>query len=116
MLTSAIVLKVLGWVLPIVLGPLVYVVAREVLNVARRVDDLPPTAKRIVVGIIGTALSAGATATGIAIPTECVALVQGIDFTEACSAALTGKTVVSGLTASIVAIVIHSVKKSNPRS
>jgi ammonia channel protein AmtB len=116
MLTSALVLKVLGWVLPVILGPIVYVVAREVLNVARRVDDLPAVAKRIVVGIIGVVMTAAFTAAGVALPTECVASFAGSDFTEACATALTGKTTVQGVTAALAAMILHALKKSNPRA
>jgi hypothetical protein len=86
------------------------------LNITRRVDDLPPTAKRIVVGIIGVAMTAAFTAAGVALPTECVASFAGSDFTEACATALTGKTTVQGITAALAAMILHALKKSNPRA
>lgn len=115
MLTTAIVLKVLGWVLPILLGPLVYALGREILNISQRVDDLPAFAKRIVVGLIGVAMTAAFAAAGVALPTECVASFAGSDFTDACATALTGKTTVQGVTAALAAMILHALKKSNPR-
>lgn len=111
----AIVLKVLGWALPVLLGPIVYLVAREALNVTRRIDDLPPFVKRIAVSVIGVALTAGFTALGLAVPAECVALTQGAEsVSEACATALTGATTVKGVTAGIAAMILHALKKSRP--
>ena len=113
---DVILVKVLSWVVPVLLGPLVYVAARELLNVTRRVDDLPAFAKRIVVTLVGTVLTGALAALGVALPTECVASFAGSDFTDACAQALTGKTVVQGVTAGLTAMVLHALKKSNPRT
>lgn len=104
--------SVLGWVLPILLGPLVYVVMRELLNISHRIDDLPPAFKRILVTIAGTGLAFGVEALGVSLPSECEAIRDGIS--EACEAALTGKPFIKGVTAAVVAMVLHALKKSRP--
>lgn len=118
---TAIALKVLSWVLPILLGPLVYLGARELLNVSERIDDLPPTAKRIAVVIFGTLVSAVFGVLGVTAPQECLALAaHGIssvaEFTKPCAEALVTKAPVQGVVAALTAMVIHQIKKSNPRS
>lgn len=114
-------LQILGWALPVVLGPVVYVVARWLLNVSDKVDELPPTAKRLVVMALGTALSAGLSYLHIAIPTECAALSNvSADVmaasAHACALALNTKVPIQGLTAAAVAFVMHQIKKSHPNT
>ena len=104
--------SVLGWVLPILLGPLVYVVMREVLNATRRIDDLPPAVKRILVTVAGTALAFGVEALGVSLPSACEDVRNGIS--EACEAALLGKPFLKGITAAVVAMALHALKKSRP--
>lgn len=106
--------SVLGWVLPILLGPIVYVVMREVLNVSRRLDDLSPGVKRILVTIAGTAFAFAIEALGVSLPSECEQIRDGVS--EACEAALLGKPFLKGISAAVVAIVIHAVKKSPPNA
>ena len=104
--------SVLGWVLPILLGPLVYVAMREILNVSRRIDDLSPGVKRVLVTIAGTGLAFGVEALGVSLPSECENVREGIS--EACEAALLGKPFLKGVTAAVVAMVMHTIKKSRP--
>ena len=104
--------SVLGWVLPILLGPLVYVAMREILNVSRRIDDLSPGVKRVLVTIAGTGLAFGVEALGVSLPSACEDVRNGIS--EACEAALLGKPFLKGVTAALVAIAIHAIKKSRP--
>lgn len=104
--------SVLGWVLPILLGPLVYVAMRELLNVSRRVDDLPPAAKRLLVTVAGTAFAFGVEALGVSLPSECEQIRDGIS--KACETALLGKPFIKGVTAAAVAMVLHALKKSRP--
>ena len=63
---------VLGWVLPIVLGPLVYAAARYVLNANLWIDDLPSAFKRVAVVALGLLASAVLNALDIAVPDDCV--------------------------------------------
>ena len=109
-MTSELVLKVLGWVLPILLGPIVYVAANIVLNLTRKIDDLPAIAKQFVVTLIGTAAVGALSALGIAVPPECVALPNEI--TDACIGVLTGSMVIKGGAAAVTAFVIHAARKS----
>lgn len=108
-----IALTVLGWVAPIVLAPVVYAMARELLNISRKVDDLPVFAKRLVVTFVGTAIVGTLNVLGVTIPVECAGLPETL--TETCAQALTGSTVVKGVAAGLAAMVIHAIKKSNPR-
>lgn len=106
--------RVLGWVLPVVLGPVVYLFARELLNATRRVDDLPPIAKRASVIALGLLVSALLNAVGVAVPPECFALPNEI--TSECANALNAPTVVRGISAALVAMLIHAVKKAKPNT
>lgn len=106
-------LPILGWIVPIVLAPLVYVMARELLNAHRRIDDLPPIAKRIAVVLLGTLLVGALNTLGVAVPVECY-VGDVFAFTEACVRAINGPTVVRGVTAGLTAMVIHAIKKSRP--
>lgn len=117
-MTSLIVFKVLGWVLPVVLGPVVYFVAREVLNVSQRIDDLPPAFKRVAVVLLGGIVTAGLNTLGIAIPEACNALAGTEVGTSAaaCAQALGEKVPVQAVTAALVAMVIHAAKKSRPNA
>lgn len=110
---NGIVTQILGWVLPIVLGPIVYLFAREVLNATRRIDDLPPIVKRIAVVGLGALVVAVFNVLGVALPPECY---TGVDFalTPDCAAAINTPTVVRGLTAGVVAMVLHALKKAKP--
>jgi hypothetical protein len=103
---------VAGWVLPIVLGPIVYLWARQLLNVTTWVDDLPPIFKRFAVVLLGTLVVAVLNALGIALPPECDTLPQ--DVTQVCVSALSGSTIVRGVTAALVAMFLHALKKERP--
>ena len=106
----AIATQVLGWILPVVLGPIVYILAREVLNAHRKIDDLPPAFKRVAVVALGSLVAAVLNVLEIAPPPECVSDAA----TEACAQALNVPTVVRGATASAVAMILHALKKSRP--
>lgn len=111
-------ITVIGWVLPIVLGPLVYAIARSTLNVSNRIDDLPPAIKRLAVVAFGTAVVAIFSALGVTAPETCVAIgngtVAGVDAAQACAVALASKVPVQGVVAALVAMTIHAVKKEKP--
>lgn len=115
-------MKVLEWVLPVVLGPIVYYVMRELLNLSAKVDDLPPIAKRFAVVLVGTVITGALSALKLASPEACVALTDAATVAaqgstvSACVAALTAKVPLQGITAALVAMVIHAVKKQNPRA
>lgn len=112
-----IVTKILEWVLPLLIGPLVYAGARELLNLSATIDDAPAFAKRIFVVLFATLVSAGFAALGLTVPPECSLLLHGgTEVTQACAVALTQKVPVQGVTAGIVAMIIHAVKKQQPRS
>lgn len=117
---QTIYMKMLEWVLPVVLGPLVYYVAREVLNVSARVDDLPAPIKRVAVVLIGTLVTAVFGALHLVAPEACTALTDAAtvatDGVRACATALGQKVPVQGVTAAVVAMIVHAVKKENPRS
>jgi hypothetical protein len=114
-------LKLLEWVLPVVLGPLVYYVAREVLNASERLDALPPVAKRVAVVALGTVVSAVFGALKLTAPEACVALTDatvaaGSDALHACAVALSAKVPLQGVTAGLVAMVVHAIKKERPNT
>lgn len=116
---NPIIIKVLSWVLPVVLGPLVYYASRELLNVSHRIDDLPPAIKRIAVVIIGTVVSASLGVLGIAAPAECAALLDpaaniAVGMGQKCAEALTAKVPLQGITAGLAAMIIHAIKKQKP--
>lgn len=118
---QAIGLKVLEWVLPMVLGPLVYYAARELLNLSAKVDDLPPVLKRVAVVGIGIVITGVFNVLNIVAPEQCVALTgtataAGTDALHACAVALTQKVPVQGVTSGLVAILIHALKKQSPRN
>lgn len=111
-MTEFLTAKVLGWILPIILGPLVYVVARQALNVHDTVDNLPPIMKRIAVGAIGLAITVTFQALGVALPAECVTNATTVD----CSQAINTPAVLQGLTAAAVALFLHHLKKAKPNT
>lgn len=109
----ALLMPVLGWILPVLLGPIVYLVAREALNAHRAIDNLPPFVKRIAVVALGGLIAAVLNVLGVAPPVECVALP---DVAPECLQALNTPTVVKGVTAALVAFFLHTIKKSNPHT
>lgn len=109
---TTIAITVLGWVLPILLAPLVYFVARELLNVNLAIDNLPPIVKRLAVVALGTLIVAALSAAGVIVPTECVGLPN--EFTAECAKALNAPVIVKGVTAALAAFVIHAIKKQKP--
>lgn len=113
-------MKMLEWVLPVVLGPIVYYVAREILNASTRIDDLPAPIKRVAVVLIGGVVTAVFGALHLVAPEACVALTDSATVAShavgACAAALGEKVPVQGVTAAIVAMIVHNIKKQNPRS
>jgi len=111
---NAIAMKVLGWVLPMVLGPIVYVVSRELLNLSQRVDDLPPFFKRCVVIAISVIVSAVFGALKLTAPAECINISDAVGAAQACAVALSAKVPLQGVVAALVAFAIHAVKKQKP--
>lgn len=109
----AFALQILGWVIPIILAPVVYLLARLFLNGHRSLDNLPPWLKRAAVLAIGVAVTAALAAAGVAMPAECVAMPEEI--TDACAQALGGPNVVKGVVAALTAMFLHHLKKANPR-
>lgn len=109
---TSILYSIAGWALPILLGPIVYIVARQVLNAHYSIDALPPWVKRIAVVALGTLSAAVLSALGVAVPVECVSLPNEV--TEACARVLSEPTVVRGLTAGVCAMIVHALKKSKP--
>lgn len=103
---DTVILKVIGWVLPVVLGPIVYVLADNALNISKSVDDLPPALKRLAVVIMGTVLAAAFSALGLALPPECQAA-----YDEVCARALGTPSVVQGVVAGLVAMAMHYLRK-----
>lgn len=111
-------IKLLEWVLPIVLGPIVYYVAREVLNVSQRVDDLPPWAKRLAVTAISAVVTTAFGALHLTAPEACAQLAPAADAAanaaQTCINALGDKTVVQAVTAALTAMLVHALKKERP--
>ena len=113
---NIIAIKVLSWVLPVLLAPIVYFAAREVLNAARWIDDLPAPLKRVVVVVLGTIVSASLGVLGITAPAECVSLLDpalnaAAGAAQKCAEALGAKTLLQGVTASLGAMLMHRLKK-----
>ena len=108
---QTLIAKIAAWVLPVLLGPLVYLLSRKLLNVHAYVDALPPTTKRIVVAVLGVLVANGFAALGVAAPAECLPNAAGD-----CLAALATTPVLQGLAAAAVAMVCHALKKAPPRA
>lgn len=106
-MTLAIVLKVIGWILPILLGPIVYIAAKAVLNAHDAIDRLPPIVKRIAVGALGIAVVAITQLLGVNLPAECADAA-----TRECAQAINKPEVLQGITAALVAMLLHYFKKS----
>lgn len=113
-------MKMLEWVLPVVLGPIVYYVAREILNVSARIDDLPAPIKRVAVFAISGVVTATFGALHLVAPEACTALTDSATVASnavgACAAALTQKVPVQAVTGAVVAMIVHAIKKESPRS
>ena len=117
----ALTLNMLRWVLPLWMGLIVYEVARGILNVSTTIDYLPSAAKRVVVVGIGGAVSYVFAWLHMTTPEECAAVTSiGSDAfvraVDVCATALNTKAPLQGLAAAGVAMVIHKLKKSNPRN
>ena len=118
---TPLMLDVLRWTLPILLGPAVYAMSRDVLNLSTTIDYLPAIAKRGIVVMIGVALSALLAWLHLTTPDACAALTNVsadvmAEARHACALALNTKVPLQGLTASGVAMLMHALKKSNPRN
>ena len=114
-------LDVLRWTLPILLGPAVYGMSRDVLNLSTTIDYLPAIAKRSIVVMIGVALSALLAWLHLTTPEQCAPFTKvsadvAASAIHACTVALNTKVPLQGLAAAGVAMAIHAVKKSNPRN
>ena len=115
-MSFAIGVKVLSWVLPIVIGPLVYLAARGLLNAHAVVDAFPPIAKRMAVIALGFVVAGVFQVLGLGLPAECVDAAHGGGLTDACTGVLTGNSTVQAVTGALVAMFLHQLKKSNPRT
>jgi ABC-type Co2+ transport system permease subunit len=121
LVTNALASQVLQWVLPVILGPVVYYIARWALNASDAIDNLPAVVKRAAVVAIGGALTTTLAYLHVDIPSECAALANaGADImtgaVHACALALNTKVPLQALTAAAVAFVIHSLKKQRPNA
>lgn len=110
-MTLGIILKIAGLVLPILLGPIVYVVARQALNIHDAVDGLPPIAKRVIVTILGAAIVVAFNALGLTLPSECISDPSAAE----CATALSAPAMLKGITGAVVAMIMHKFLKADPR-
>lgn len=106
-------LTVVGWVLPILLGPIVYFAGQALLNGSQKIDDLPPAFKRIAIVVLSSVLVAIFNAAGVTVPVEC----QGTEVVvDACVKAINAPAVLKALTAAAVAFLMHFLKKQRPNA
>lgn len=120
-MTAQLILRVLGFVLPIVLVPVVYASFRFVSNHVGALDALPPWAKKLSVTLLGVALTGLLDLLGVGLPIACGELVANGELTAACLDALQQgdwqknvATTLAGAFVGLGAIGLHWLKKQPP--
>lgn len=89
---------------PVIIGPLTFLAMQGAKSVSNLVDNLPPTAKRVAVMLIATALTALGTATGVAVecdPDAAVSCLSTID-----------KDAVKAILGAGLALALHALKQT----
>lgn len=119
-MTDALAIRLLGWLLPLVLVPVVYVVFRWVTNHIDLLDRLPAGVKRIAVTLFGMAATTILSKIGIAMPLACEGLWVG-DLSAACLEALNEQgwqnglaTAIAGVFVGLGAMGLHYLRKKPP--
>lgn len=119
MLTTFLLGKALPLLLKVLVGPLVYVLGRLILNGWRSLDDMPPIAKRVIVFILAMMVSAFFQVTGRTLPLECAGVAFG-ELTDGCVTLLSSagflNTTLTAVIGAGLAYLMHAMKKSDPRS
>lgn len=105
--------KVVGIAATFIIGPLTYLVVRNVKAFWLWLDRQPAIAQRVFVLLVAFALTAGAQLSGLTLPGECAATGDGL-ITNSCRSALADPVFVKAVLGAAVAYFMHMLKKSEP--
>lgn len=105
--------KLVGLAATFIIGPLTYLVVRNVKAFWLWLDRQPASLQRVFVLVVAFALTAGAQLAGFTLPGECAALGDGL-LTDSCKSAVADPVFVKTIMATLVAMFLHLLKKSEP--
>ncbi len=105
--------KIVAMAVTFIIGPLTYLVVRNVKAFWVWLDRQPAIAQRVFVLVVAFALTAGAQMAGLSLPGECSGAGDGL-LTDSCKSALADPVVVKSILAALVAMFMHSLKRADP--
>lgn len=105
--------KLVGIAATFIIGPLTYIVVRNIKGFWIWLDRQPAFAQRIFVLLVAFAITAGAQLSGLTLPGECAATGDGL-LTDNCRSALADPVFIKAVLAAGVAFFMHMLKKSEP--
>lgn len=105
--------KLVAFAATFAIGPLTYIVVRNIKAFWVWLDRQPATLQRVFVLVVAFALTAAAQMAGLTLPGECAATGDGL-VTGDCQAALADPVFIKAGLGSLVAYFMHMLKKSEP--
>lgn len=105
--------KLLAFAATFAIGPLTYIVVRNVKAFWIWLDRQPAALQRVFVLVVAFVLTAGAQAAGLTLPGECAATGDGL-VTENCRSALADPVFIKATLSTLVAFFLHYLKKAEP--
>lgn len=106
-------LKIAAMALTFLVGPLTYIVVRNVKAFWVWLDTRPAWMQRVFVIGVAFGLTAAAQALGFALPGECQLIGDGL-VTDSCKSALADPVFIKAVLSAGVAMLMHTLKKSEP--
>lgn len=98
-----------------VIGPLTYLVVKYIKDFWIWLDRQPATLQRVFVLVVAFGLTAGAQMAGLALPSECALIGDGL-VTGECKSAVGDPVFVKSVLGALLAMLMHRLKQSEPRS
>lgn len=105
--------KLVGFAATFAVGPLTYLVVRNVKAFWMWLDRQPAMAQRAFVLAVAFTLTAGAQLAGLTLPGECAGTGDGL-VTSDCQSALANPVFIKATLSTLVAFFLHYLKKAEP--
>lgn len=96
-----------------IIGPLTYLVVRNIKAFWVWLDRQPAMAQRVFVLVVAFALTAAGQMMGLSLPGECAAAGDGL-LTDSCKSAIADPVFIKAVLGAGVAMFMHMLKKSEP--
>lgn len=105
--------KLLAFAATFAIGPLTYIVVRNIKAFWIWLDRQPASLQRAFVLVVAFVLTAGAQLAGLSLPGECAAVGEGA-LTDSCQSALANPVFIKATLGTLVAFFLHYLKKAEP--